>query len=94
MLDLGVVALGLVFFLGLVAQDSRNLLGLGYFLVLVLEFVLRCWIRILRIIHPGFGLESVLGLVSLLEQAVGLHSLLEWQAWASLTVLVQRQWLW
>ena len=39
---LGVVALGLVFLLGLVAPGSRYLLELGYFLVLVLEFLLRC----------------------------------------------------
>ena len=39
---LGVVALGLVFLLGLVAQGSHYLLALGYFLVLVLEFLLRC----------------------------------------------------
>ena len=39
---LGVVALGLVFLLGLVAQGPRYLRELGYFLVLVLEFLLRC----------------------------------------------------
>ena len=39
---LAVVALGLVFLLGLVAQGSRYLLALGYFLVLVLEFLLHC----------------------------------------------------
>ena len=37
----GVVALGLVFLLDLVAQGSRYLLALGYFLVMVLEFLLR-----------------------------------------------------
>ena len=39
---LGVVALGLVFLLGLVVQGSRYPLALGYFRVLVLEFLLRC----------------------------------------------------
>ena len=41
-LFLGVVALALVFLLGLVAQGSRYLLALGYFLFLVLEFLLPC----------------------------------------------------
>ena len=88
---LGVVALGLVFLLGLVAQGFHCLLVLGYFLVLVLEFLLRCWIRIVRILRPVLGLESVLGLEFALELAVGLPSSLERQAWASLMVLVQRQ---
>ena len=39
---LAVVALGLVFLLGLVAQGSRYLLALGYSLVLVQVFLLRC----------------------------------------------------
>ena len=91
---LGIVALGLVFLLGLVAQGFRCLLALGYFLVLVLEFLLRCWISILRILRPGLGMESVLGLEFVLGLAVGLPSLLERQAWASMMVLVQLQGLW
>ena len=89
---LGVVVLGLVFLLGLVVQGFRYLLALGYFLVLVLEYLLHCWIRILRSLRPG--LESVLGLEFVLWLAVGLPSLLERQAWASLMVLVQWQGLW
>ena len=96
----GVVALGLVFLLGLVALEFRFLLALEdcsvlvYSLVLVLVFLLRCWIRILRILRPGLGLGSVLGLECVLGLEVGLPSLLERQAWASLMVLVQRQGLW
>ena len=65
---LGVVALGLVFPRGLVALEFGFLLVredcsvLGYSLVLVLVFLLRCWIRILRSLRPGLGLESVLEL--------------------------------
>ena len=91
---LGVVAPGLVLPLGLVAQQSHYLLALGSFLVLVLGFLLRCWIRILRILRPGLGVESVLGLESVPGLAVGLPSLLERQAWVSLMVLVQWQGLW
>ena len=39
---LGVVALGLVFLLGLVAHGFGYLPALGYFLILVLKFLLRC----------------------------------------------------
>ena len=88
---LGVVALGLVSLLGLVAQVSRYLLALGDFLVLVFEFLLRWWICILRILRLGLGLESVLGLEFVLGLAVGLPSVLERQAWASPMVLMQRQ---
>ena len=88
---LGVVALSLGFLLGLVVQGFRYLLVLGDFVVLVLEFLLRCWIRILRILRPGLALGSVLDLEFVLGLEVELSSLLERQAWASLMVLVQRQ---
>ena len=91
MLLLGLVALGLVFLLGLVAQWFRYLRGLGYFLVLVLGFLLRCLIRILWILRPDLGLESVLGLEFVLGLAAGLPSSLERQARAPQMVLVQRQ---
>ena len=93
---LGVVALGLVFFLGLVVLEFRSLLALedclvfGYSMVLVLEFLLRCWIRILRNLRPGLGLEYVLELESFLWLEELLPSLLERQALGSM-VLVQRQ---
>ena len=69
---LGVVGLGLVFLLGLVALEFHSLRALedclvfGYSLVLVLVFLLCCWIRILRSLHLGLGLGSVLELESFL----------------------------
>ena len=65
---LGVIVLGLAILLGLGVLEFRSLLALedclvfGYFLVLVLVFLLRCWISILRSLGPGLGLESVLKL--------------------------------
>ena len=73
----GVVALGLVFLLGPVVQGFRYVLALGCFFVLVLGFLLHCWIRILSILRPGLGLESVLGWEFVLGLAVGLPFLLE-----------------
>ena len=96
---LGVVALGLVFLLGLVVLEFRSLLELqdclvsGYSLVLVLVFLLRCWIRILRSLRPGLGLGSVLKLEFFLWLEELLPSLLERQALDSM-VLVQRLGLW
>ena len=96
---LGVIVLGLVILLGLGVLEFRSLLALekclvfGYSLVLVLEFLLRCWIRILRSLGPARGLESVLGLGSFLWLKVQVPSLLERQALVSM-VLVQRQGLW
>ena len=93
MLLLGVIVLGLAILLGLGVLEFRSLLALedclvfGYSLVLVLVFLLRCWIRILRSLRPGLGLESVL------ELEVLLPSLLDRQALVSI-VLVQRQGLW
>ena len=90
---LGVIVLGLAILLGLGVLEFRSLLALedhlvfGYSLVLVLVFLLRCWIRILRSLRPGLGLESVLDLEVLLP------SLLDRQALV-LMVLVQRQGLW
>ena len=69
---LGVIVLGLAILLGLGVLEFRSLLALedclvfGYSLVLVLVFLLRCWIRILRSLRPGLGRESVLELESFL----------------------------
>ena len=96
---LGVIVLGLAILLGLGVLESRSLLALedvlvfGYSLVLVLVFLLRCWIRILRSLRPDLGLEFVLELEYLLRLEVLLPSLLERQALVSM-VLVQRQGLW
>ena len=96
---LGVIVLGLAILLGFGVLEFHSLLGLedclvfGYSLMLVLVFLLRCWIRILRSLHPGLGLESVLELESFLWLEELLPSLLEWQALGSM-VLVQRQGLW
>ena len=96
---LGVIVLGQAILLGLGALEFHSLLALedclviGCSLVLVLVFLLRCWIRILRSLRPGLGLDSVLGLESLLRLGVQLPSLLERQALVSM-VLVQRQGLW
>ena len=96
---LGVVVLGLTILLGLGVLEFHSLLAIedclvfGYSLVLVLVFLLRCWIRILRSLRPGLGLESVLELESFLWLEELLPSLLEWQALGSM-VLVQRQGLW
>ena len=90
---LGVIVLGLAILLGLGVLEFHSLLMLedclvfGYSLVLVLVFGLRCWIRILRSLRPGLGLESVL------ELEVLLPSLLHRQALVSM-ILVQRQRLW
>ena len=99
MLLLGVIVLGLGILQGLDVLEFRSLLALedclvhGYFLVLVLEFLLHCWIRILRNLRPGLSLESVLEPESFLGLEVQLSSLLEGQALDSI-VLVQRQGLW
>ena len=98
---LGVLVLGLGILRDLGVLEFRYLLVLGdflvlqvgYFLVLILVFLLRCWIRILRSLRPGLGLESVLELESFLWLEVQLPSLLERQALVSM-VLVQRQGLW
>ena len=96
---LGVIVLGQAILLSLGVLEFRYLLVLGdflvlgYFLVLVLVFLLRCWSRILRSLRPGLGLESVLELESFLWPEVQLPSLLERQALV-LMVLVQRQGLW
>ena len=96
---LGVIVLGLAILLGLGVLEFCSLLALegclvfGYSLVLVLVFLLRCWIRILRSLRPGLGLESVLELESFLWLEELLPSLLEWQALGSMD-LVQRQGLW
>ena len=96
---LGVVVLGLVILLSLGVLEFRFLLALedclviGYSLVLVLVFLLRCWIHILRSLCPGLGLESVLELECFLWLEVLLSSLLERQALVSM-VLVQQQGLW
>ena len=95
----GVIVLGLAILLGLGVLEFRSLLALedclvfGYFLVLVLVFFHRCWIRILGILRPGLGLGPVLELDSFLWVEVLLPSLLERQALDSM-VLVQRQGLW
>ena len=99
MLLLSVVVIGLGILQSLGVLVFRYLLALedwlvfGYSLVLVLVFLLRCWIRILRSLRPYLGLESVLGLESFLWPVVQLLSLLERQALVSI-VLVQRQGLW
>ena len=96
---LGVIVLGQAILLSLGVLEFHSLLVLedslviGYSLVLVLVFLLRCWIRILRSLRPGLGLESVLELESFLWLEVQLPSLLERQALVSM-VLVQRQGLW
>ena len=96
---LGVIVFGLAILLGLGVLEFCYLpalgdfLVLGYFLVLVLVFPLRCWIRILRSLRPGLGLVSVLELGSFLWLEVQLPSLLERQALVSM-VLVQWQGLW
>ena len=96
---LGVAVLGLAILLGLGVLEFRSLLVLedclvfGYSLVLVLVFLLRCWIRILRSLRPGLGLGSLLGLEYFLWLEVRLPSLLEREAFLSM-VLVQRQGLW
>ena len=90
---LGVIVLGLGILQGLGVLEIRYLLVLedclvfGYSLVLVLVFLLRCSICILRSLRPGLGLKSVL------EMEVLLPSLLNLQALVSM-VLVQRQGLW
>ena len=99
LLLLGVVVLGLAILLGFGVLEFRFLLALEdclvleYSLVLVLVFLLRCWIRILRNLRPGLGLKFVLELEYLLWLEVLLPSLLERQALVSM-VLVQRQGLW
>ena len=65
----------------------------GYSLVLVLVFLLRCWICILRSLRPGLGLGSVLELKFVLWLEELLPSWLERQALDSM-VLIQRQGLW
>ena len=96
---LGEVVLGLGILQGLGVLEFRCLLALEdclvlwYFLVLVLVFLLRCWIRILRSLRPGLGLDSVLELEFFLWLEELLPSLLERQALDSM-VLVQRQGLW
>ena len=93
---LGVIVLGLAILLGLGVLEFRFLLALedclvfGYSLVLVLVFLLHCWIRILRSLRHGLGLGSVLELESLLQLEVQLPFWLERQALVSI-VLVQRQ---
>ena len=96
---LGVIVLGLAILLGLGVLEFRSLLALkdclvfGYSLVLVLVFLLRCWICILRSLRPGLGLGSVLELEFFLWLEELLPSLLERQALDSM-VLVQWQGLW
>ena len=96
---LGVIVLGLAILPGLGVLEFRSILALenclvfGNSLVLVLVFLLHCWIRILRSLHPGLGLESVLELESFLWVEVRLPSLLKRQALVSI-VLVQWQGLW
>ena len=86
---LAVVVLGLGILRGIGVLEFRYLqalgdfLVLGYFMVLVLVFLIPCWIGILRSLGPGLGLESVL------ELEVLLPSLLDRQALVSM-VLVQR----
>ena len=89
----GVIVLGLAILLGLGVLESRSLLALedvlvfGYSLVLVLVFLLRCWIRILRSLRPDLGLEFVLELEYLLRLEVLLPSLLERQALVSMVLV-------
>ena len=96
---LGVIVLGQAILLSLGALEFHFLraledcLVIGYSLVLVLVFLLRCWIRILRSLRPGLGLEFVLELEYLLWLEVLLPSLLERQALVSM-ILLQRQGLW
>ena len=96
---LGVIVLGLGILQGLGVLEFRYLLVpedflvLGYFLVLVLVFLLRCWIRILRSLLLSLGLESVLELESFLWLEERLPSLLERQVLVSI-VLVQLQGFW
>ena len=93
---LAVIVLGLGILQGLGVLEFRYLLVvgdflvLGYFLLLVLVFLLRGWIRILRSLRPGPGPKSVLELAALLLLEVQLPSLLERQALVSM-VVVQRQ---
>ena len=95
----GVIVLDLAILLGLDVLEFRSLLALEdylvfeFSLVLVLVFLLRCWIRILRSLRPGIGLESVLELESFLWLEELLPSLRERQALGSM-VLVQREGLW
>ena len=69
---LGEIILDLAILLGLDVLEFRTLLALedcllfGYFLVQVLVFLLRCWLRILRSLRPGLVLECVLELESFL----------------------------
>ena len=99
MLLLGVIVLGLGILGGLGVLEFRSHLALedclvlGYFLVLVLVFHLRCWIPILSSLRPALGLESVLELESFLWLEVRLPSSLERQTLVSI-VLMKRQWLW
>ena len=80
-----------MFPLGLVDRVFRYVLGHGYFLIVVLGFLLHCWIRILRILHPELGLKYVHGLEIVVRLAVALPSLLERQGWSLLMGLVQGQ---
>ena len=93
-----VAVLGRGFLRGLGVLVLRFLLGLGCFLSfvcgLVLDFRLRCLIRVLRSLCPGLGL--VLGLMMVLELLAlleGLPSLQERQAWAWLRLMVLQE-LW
>ena len=96
---LGVIVLGQAILLSLGALELHSLLALedclviGYSLVLVLVFLLRCWIRILRSLRPGLFLDSVLELEFFRWLEELLPSLLERQALDSM-VQVQRQGLW
>ena len=96
---LGVIVLGQAILLGLGVLEFCYLLALedflvlGYFLVLVLVFLLGCWICIRRSLCPDLGLASVLELESCSWLGVRLPSLLERQAFVSM-VLVQRQGPW
>ena len=96
MLLLGVIVLGLGILGGLGILKFRyflvleDFLVLGYCLVLVRVFLLYCWIRILRSIRRGLGLEFVLELESFLWLEVRVSSLLERQGFVSM-VLGQRQ---
>ena len=87
---LGVIVLGLAILLGLGVLECRSFLALedcsvfGYSLMLVLVFLLRYWIHILRSLRPGLGLESVLELEVLLPFLMGRQALVS-------IVLVQRE---
>ena len=63
---LGAIVAGLGILQGLGVLEIRYLVALENFLVLVLVFLLRGRIRILRNLRPGLGLESVLKLESVL----------------------------